>query len=870
MKKALKITVSIFIIILLTVLISPFLFKGKIEGLVKKQLNEQLRAEVSWKSLNLSLLPNFPNTTFQLKGVSLINEAPFEGDTLAYIGVFEAKMGLMQLFKSEGIKIDEIALNNGKFNIKIDNLGNANYDIAIASEDVKALEDEASPSELQLSISHYEINNTSLTYFDETSQMKLQLTEFNHVGDGNFEAQIFDLNTHTDTRISFDMEGTNYMNNHFLQLDATLGIDLEQKKFSFLENEVLLNQLILQFDGFVQLEEEAIRMNIEFLTPSTDFKNFLALVPEAYATDLNQVTTTGNFYVKGNINGSYTEETIPTFNIEMSSKDASFAYSELPKKVSDINFLVSLVNTDGLAENTHIDIPAFGFRINQDVFSGELFLQDLTQNIKVNLGANGKINLANIDQAYPLAEPLGLKGLLMANLQTKFAMDDIEKERYESVVATGSLLLKDFVYDSENLLHPYEITTVDLAFSNRDIRLQNFEMKTGKTDLTANGRLDNLLGYMFSKQDLKGRFKANSNHFYVSDFMVAEEPEKNTLTEENSSRPTETEAIKIPGFLDLALDFNAKNVYYDAMRLENTQGSLVIKNESVRFEDISAQLFAGTITLKGMVSTKEEIPNFDMQFGFNNVDIGQIFAQMELAKSIAPIASALTGRISTNMDLQGNLTPDFSPILESLGGDILASIIQAKVNPEQTPLLNNLNNELNFIDFSKMNLNNLTTQASFANGQLNVQPFSFEIEGVNVTTQGSHRFDGNMVYTMGIKVPAELLGRNLSQQIANLSNQDVKGMTVDVPVVIGGSFTNPKVQLNIQNAIADLSKQILEAQKSRVKQEAQNKVEDKVRELLGGDRNQTKNDSTETKKIEDKIKEKAKNVLGGFLKGGKN
>jgi hypothetical protein len=241
---------------------------------------------------------------------------------------------------------------------------------------------------------------------------------------------------------------------------------------------------------------------------------------------------------------------------------------------------------------------------------------------------------------------------------------------------------------------------------------------------------------------------------------------------------------------------------------------------------------------------------------------------MDLAKSIAPIASALTGRMSTNMDLRGNLTPDFSPILESLGGNILASIIQAKVNPEQTPLLNNLNNELNFVDFSKMNLNNLTTQASFSDGQLNVQPFNFEIEGVNVTTQGSHRLDGNMNYTMDVKVPAELLGRNLSQQIANLSNQDLRGMTIDVPVGIGGTFASPSVQLNLQNAIADLSKQILDAQKSRLQQEAQNKVEDKVRGLLGGDRNRTENDSTETKKVEDEIKEKAKDVLGGFLRGG--
>lgn len=866
MKKALKILGSILLISLLILLISPFLFKGKIESIVKKQINEQLRAEVSWNNLNLSLLRNFPNASLELQGVSVINEVPFEGDTLAYIGSFEAKMGLLQLFKSEGIKIDELALSNGKFNIKIDSLGNANYDIAISDEsEVKPTKDET-PNDLQLSISHYEINNSSLTYNDEMSKMKLQLKDFNHRGDGNFEAQIFDLNTHTDTRISFDLEDVNYINNHFVQLDATIGIDLEQMKFSFLENTALINQLMLQFNGFVQLEDEAIVMEIDFSTPSTDFKNFLALIPEAYASDLNQVSTTGDFSVKGNINGLYSESSIPNFAIEMASNNASFAYSELPKKVEEINFMVKIFNANGNIESTEVDIPMFGFKVDQDVFNGKLSLKEVTQNMKVDLTANGKIDLSNIDQAYPMEKPLGLSGILTANLQTRFAMDDIEKERYERVSATGKFSLKDFIFNSEELVNPYEIKVVDLAFSNKDIRLEQFEMKTGKTAIKANGRLDNLLGYMFSGQDLKGRFKATSSSFYVSDFMSFEESEH---SEENSSSTNEVqEAVKIPSFLDLALDFNANEVFYDAMRLQNAEGSLVIKNESLRFEDIAAQLFAGTITLKGVVSTKEETPNFAMQFGFNNVDIAQLFTQMDLAKSVAPIASALTGRISTNMDLSGDLTPDLSPVLESLGGDILASIVQAKVNPAQTPLLNNLNNELNFVDFSKMNLNNLTTQASFSNGQLNVQPFNFSIEGVDITTKGSHRLDGNMDYTMDVKIPATLLGSSISQQIANLSNQDLRGMTVDLPVGIGGSFTSPRIQLNLQNAISDLTKQIIDAQKSKVKQEAQGRVEDKIRNLLGNERNNSESDSTETRKIEDEVKEKAKDVLGGFLRGG--
>lgn len=861
MKKALKIFASILAILFILLLISPFLFKGKIEKIVKKQINEQVYAEVNWDELNLSLIRNFPNASIQIKGFRVVNEVPFEGDTLANIGAFEAKMGLLQLFKSEGISVDEIALHEARFNIKIDSLGNANYDIAKESTSEKETSDE--PSELQLNISHYEINHSSLSYVDEASKIHFQLNDFNHRGDGNFDALLFDLNTHTDTHISLSMGGTNYIDNHSLQLDATIGIDMEQMKFSFKENEALINQLKLAFDGFVQLQEEDIVVNMSFETPSTDFKNFLALVPEAYATDLNQVNTTGNFSVKGNVNGAYNENRIPAFSINIGSEKASFAYVDLPKKVTNINFLINIENEVGNIDNTLVEIPNFGFQIDEDVFSGKLKLNDLTTDMKVDLMARGRINLANIDRAYPLEEPLGLTGIINADLQTRFAMDDIEKERYERVTANGNFRLSNFVFESEDLIHPYDIKVVDIGFSNKDIRLREFDMKTGQTDVMASGRLDNLLGFMFAKQDLRGRFSASSSKFYVSDFMVA-------VAEEETSPEASGEAIKIPDFLDLALDFSANDVYYDQMRLQNASGSLIIKNEAVRLEDISANIFGGTISLKGMVSTKDDTPDFAMQIGLGNVDIGQIFQQMDLAKRIAPIASALTGRVNTNLDLNGKLTPDFSPVLESLGGGVLASVIQAKVNPEQTPLLNNLNNELNFIDFSKINLNNLTTQASFNNGQLDVQPFNFAVEGVNVTTKGSHRFDGSMDYTMDVKVPAQLLGSSISQQIANLSQQDLQGMSLDVPVGIGGSFTSPRIQLNVQNAINDLTKQIIDAQKERLKNEvrdrAQDKVEDKIRGLLGGEKYENNDDE---RKLEEEVKDKAKDILGGFLRGNK-
>ena len=52
----------------------------------------------------LSVFKNFPNATVELEGLKVINNAPFAGDTLAYVGNFSAKVNLKDIL-FEGIRI---------------------------------------------------------------------------------------------------------------------------------------------------------------------------------------------------------------------------------------------------------------------------------------------------------------------------------------------------------------------------------------------------------------------------------------------------------------------------------------------------------------------------------------------------------------------------------------------------------------------------------------------------------------------------------------------------------------------------------------------------------------------------------------------
>ena len=136
MKKIFKIVGIILVVLIIGLILAPVLFRGQLEDLLKKTINKNLNATVTWEELDLSLFKSFPQAALTVKDFSVVNKAPFEGDTLAKGAELRLDMGIKQLFKGGNapIKIDQFILNDALINIKVDSTGQANYDIAIKSD----------------------------------------------------------------------------------------------------------------------------------------------------------------------------------------------------------------------------------------------------------------------------------------------------------------------------------------------------------------------------------------------------------------------------------------------------------------------------------------------------------------------------------------------------------------------------------------------------------------------------------------------------------------------------------------------------------------------------------------------------------------
>ncbi len=863
MKKVLKI-LGIFILILIIAIISiPFLFKGTIQDKVRYLVNEHVNAKVDFANIDISLIRSFPQASVIIDDFSIINHAPFEGDTLAYSKRIALDMSVKELFKnaSEPISVKEIIIDEANIAIKTDSLGNSNIDITKKQDNTEIPKEDEKSGSFSFALNHYEINNSKILFKDDLSKTILSMTGLNHSGDGSVSGEKIILDTKTNTEASFSLDNTKYLNKNKLNLDAQIELDLKNQKYSFKENKALINRLPLEFSGYVQLFEKYTDVDLSFTTPSSDFKNFLAVIPEAYVKNLDGIQTSGDFSIDGIIKGKSDDTYIPKMDIKIVSNNASFQYPDLPKGVKNININTQIKNDTGLVDDTYVNIDNLTFKIDQDSFAAKGSLKNLTKNMIVSMMLKGTLNLANLNQAYPLQLEEKLNGIVKADIQTSFDMQSLEKEEYQNIKSSGTASISKFTYASTDTPNEIKIESANVSFNPGTITLDKMQATTGRSDLNATGTIQNLMGFLFAKQDLKGNFDVNSNVFAVDDFMVSEEESEEKVASSDTKKTTDDETMRIPSFLDATLNFNSKKVYYDNLELENTKGTVKIKEETAFLENVSSTIFDGGIALNGNVSTKNKVPTFDMALDLRKIDIVKSFNNLDLIKNLAPIAKALTGNLNTTVKLNGNLNENLIPVLTSLKGEALAEILNAQVSTTKTPFLSKLDNQLNFIDIDQLNLKEIKTNLSFNDGKVNVKPFEFDVKGIKITAGGEHGFDQNMNYTIKLDVPAKYLGNEVSNLMSQLDQKEANAMTVGIPVGISGNFANPKIDLNPGQAIKQLTQQIVEKQKQKVKGEIKDKGTEILSDLLGSKKAK---DSTKTN-TEENLKDTAKDILGGFF-----
>jgi hypothetical protein len=127
-----------------------------------------------------------------------------------------------------------------------------------------------------------------------------------------------------------------------------------------------------------------LHLNLKRLhRPSQKFGNNSA----AYASSLDNVKTTGDSHCCWFSKDSYSDTTVPKFNVEIASNNASFNILTY-QKVQNIVIDTKIINNEtGILNDTYVNLDKLSSKIDQDVL---MLKQILETSPKCNCGRGAK------------------------------------------------------------------------------------------------------------------------------------------------------------------------------------------------------------------------------------------------------------------------------------------------------------------------------------------------------------------------------------------------------------------------------------------------------------------------------------------------
>ncbi|MDO4758998.1 MAG: AsmA-like C-terminal region-containing protein [Rikenellaceae bacterium] len=816
MKKLAKTIFVAVAVLLVAALVAPTLLRSKIETIVKSEANKMLVAKLDFESLNISLLRHFPNASLGLKGLTLVGVERFEGDTILAAERISVVVSPLSLLSSDGFKVKKVLLDAPSvYAHKLED-GAVNWDVMrteegeeviaeeIAAEAAETTDEAAAPSAFKLAVQDFRIEEASLRYADDSTKMYFSTAPLDVRLQGDLSAAKSELELNILMQELFFKQGVvTMLTGAEVEFDARIKADLEKMNFGFAKNTLRLNAIQLTLDGWAQLmEDDAIAMDLTLGTSEVQFKDVLSLIPAFYTKDFRRLTAGGELSLSAWAKGEMRGSELPAFALEAAVKEGRFQYASLPKAVTDINIEASVKNPGGVMDQTEINLSKFGLKMAGNAVAATFYGTNLITDPLLRATLDGRIDLGAVEEVYPL-EDMALEGTITADLAAACRISDLEQQRYEQLSAKGTFIVEKMGLDMASL-PPVKLSRAAATISPQAMTLGELSLMVGESDLSANGRLSNYLGYLLRGDKLSGRLYLKSELLNLNQLMesmasdtTTEEPTEEPVAEvaEVSAEVAPTEAIVIPENLDLSLSTELKKILFQQMTITDVKGGVSLAGGALSLDGLQMGLFGGEAKASGKyLTTNPAAPTFTMDLALKQASFQETFTQLEMVQKLVPLFAKTGGNYSLSMDLSTLLDGSMSPVMNTVNAH--GQLSSASIRLQNIEALDALANALKYDKLKVIEAENVLIDFTVKDGRVNTEPFDLKMGKTVMTLSGSTGLDQTIDYTAEVALP---------EGTAN-------GLLSKFNVGIGGTFSKPEIKVGVKEAAKEAVTSVLDQQ----------------------------------------------------------
>ncbi|MEP7092728.1 MAG: hypothetical protein ABI793_01635, partial [Flavobacterium sp.] len=481
--KIAKYTGITFAVILGLLFLTPIIFADKIKEQIKKTANEKLSAELNYSDVSVSFFRHFPSLTLTLNDLNLNGSAPYKNEK--FITAKEVSFGInvASLIFSKSVKIDQIYLSDSFINVKVNQKGEANYNIYKSSSTQEKPKDSTHTA---LKLESIEIINSKIIYDDQSTKVHFDAVGFNYLGKGNLDKAVFDLYSKAKIeKLNVIYENEPYLMNKQIDADLITKVNVNSLSFFFEQNNLKINQLLVDFKGKFEFLKDGYNMDFVIKSDNSNLYDVFTAFPPKYITWLSKTEIKGNTNLLFTLKGNYiaSQNIAPDLNLDLKIDNGFVNYNKSAFPVSNLNLEIKTkvpsLNPDLLI----VDARNLSLNVGKDYLKSKFYIKGMNTP-DINGDFKAKINLEKLNNALGIPN-LTLKGILIGNIKTKGKFDQKNKL---FPVTNGIIDLKNGYLKTKYYPNPITNIIVNTKIENQKGTFQDLRVKLKPAQFTFEGK----------------------------------------------------------------------------------------------------------------------------------------------------------------------------------------------------------------------------------------------------------------------------------------------------------------------------------------------------------------------------------------------
>lgn len=727
-----------------------YVYKDEICELAIAEANKHLKTTVSVSDVELTFWSTFPNLSVDFNNV-FIQDA-VEGatylDTLLYTDRIRFKLNPFDIWDGE-YRVKSIEISPGVLNLRVDTLGNNNYDIFKEQND--SIKDDGN---FELNLENVVFENFRFNYINDATAQEYRTKIKNMHLEGALSNQVFTTKATSDIQIIAAKSGNiSLVHNKPAKLQIGLNVNLDSGTVVIPKSTIHIAGLPFNFEGNVYNDGFTFDLEGKNIGIKDAANNFAM----DQTNDIKKFSGSGTLLFKLAIEGKNDAqspvEVVCNFGIE----EGTLTDPNSGITMSDVNLDGEYSNIGGV-DMEYLHLKKIGFNTKGGPFRGNLMLTNFAAPLfKGNV--DGILNLAVVRSLFKLTSLQKLNGTV--DVSSKFIVQaterNDEKFDYHIKKCEGQMQMNGVNAQLVDDKRVYENINGLVYLQNDQVGIDNVTLKIGKSDFALKGVFKRVVDYFSNQGDLLAEVEIRSNSIDLADLG----------SDTKADKFTHERAFILPDDIEADVYLDVAKIKYEKHMFYKLKGNMSMDNRIILFPRISLQNggadIYGSLTIN---ESKPEIFYISSQVVSDNINFTKLFFEWNNFEQDVIKASNISGVAKANVkfeapfDLRSGIISNaivaqvgleiengrlynvtsFKEITKSLKATASARLAIGKEN------INEFEKKLLDLKFSK-----LQNTFIIREGVIIIPSMSIESSALNIELSGKHTFDNKIDYRFGFR-----------------------------------------------------------------------------------------------------------------------